>query len=429
MTARRLRARTSRCRSPSPRCRSWSGPRCGSTCAPSPWSCWLQRLVATLLTAQGHGPFGAASPRASSPLELAGALVQGYLLCATLMSLPLTVAVDPARRACWPSSRARERLFRRNFTESLTGMLLLRAARATGSRSSTPTTPPPQLLGDERQPAGRPLPRPGARHRRRTLRRDRGRMLAGDLDGWAAQLGLAAPPRSRVDVALSLLSGGRRAGLRRPAARRHRRARRPRPARGRRAADQRHPGHRRLHHHGDRHGRHGRPRQRGRPPRSPASPRTRSSAARCGRRSWPPHRRAGRRRRCSPEPDGPAEPRHPRGRRAHPRPARSCGWSGTTTSSATRTARPAYAVMTGIDVTAERTTAGLMTTCSRRRSRRRSSASTPAAGSRCSTPAPSTLLGYDRRRHGRTARSPTCSTPRSCASAPAAPAPARRSAR
>ena len=46
-------------RSPSRRCRSWSGRRCASTSGWSPGSCSAPACSCTMLTAEGHGPFAA----------------------------------------------------------------------------------------------------------------------------------------------------------------------------------------------------------------------------------------------------------------------------------------------------------------------------------------------------------------------------------
>ena len=131
---------------------------------------------------------------------------------------------------CSTAVSAREELFRRNFTESLTGMLLLR--------------PRGDRLADRRRQRGG-----AADARRRAETRSIGRYLDRVLDdptvrttvlqsvisgraatAGTAETGLADRPGTRVNIAVSLLSGGARAGVRGPAARRDRGARGPRPA-------------------------------------------------------------------------------------------------------------------------------------------------------------------------------------------------------
>ena len=82
-------------------------------------------LLTTALTVRGYGPFAVSTPPAPSRPAQVGALSQGYLLCAALMSLPLAIAVVQ-RRDLLRRVSGSELLFRRNFTESLVGMLLMR---------------------------------------------------------------------------------------------------------------------------------------------------------------------------------------------------------------------------------------------------------------------------------------------------------------
>ncbi len=114
--------RTRGCRSPSPRCRCWSGRPCASTSGSSPGSCWGSAHVHPL-TARVSGR---SAPRSRpATLELtAGTMVQVWLLSAAAH----VAAADRRHRAApalLAEVTARELLFRRNFTESLVGMLLL----------------------------------------------------------------------------------------------------------------------------------------------------------------------------------------------------------------------------------------------------------------------------------------------------------------
>ena len=161
-------------------------------------------LAAILLTARGRGPFGDLGPD-HIPLELAAPLVQAYILATTLVTLPLTVAVTQRAGALARLSE-RERLFRRNFTESMTGMLLL-TVRGDRLEILDANDTALALLDDGRTPVvGRYLDRviTGASTLRRVVRG----MVSGELEGWRGQLSVAHRPGSHVKLALSPLAGG-----------------------------------------------------------------------------------------------------------------------------------------------------------------------------------------------------------------------------
>ncbi len=81
-------------------------------------------IMVSLFTAEGRGPFAAAVADSTREAMAAGAAAQLYLLCTAVITLPLAVAslqsVTLLERV-----RADELLFRRNFTESLVGMVFL----------------------------------------------------------------------------------------------------------------------------------------------------------------------------------------------------------------------------------------------------------------------------------------------------------------
>ena len=161
-------------------------------------------LVTTLMTTQGYGPFGVSYAARQLDAGDVGALTQGYLLCAALMSLPLAIAVAQ-RRDLLRRVSGSELLFRRNFTESLVGMLLMRRE---GDRleifdlNDTAVA----VLGVERQRLlGRSLDE--VLDTAEQLGEISGRMLAGRLDGWTALTGVSARPGARANIALALLSG------------------------------------------------------------------------------------------------------------------------------------------------------------------------------------------------------------------------------
>ena len=169
------------------------------------WQLLVVSVVGTLLTADGKGPFGAAVAAGDSSATLAGTMVQIWLLSAAVMSLPLTLVVGQ-RHALLSEVSAREELFRRNFTESLTGMLLLhphgdRLQIVDANEAAL------RLIGPSKTPlVGRYLDR--VLSDPQSVRRLLQSVVSGELAGWHGEAGLAERPRTRVNVAVSLLSGG-----------------------------------------------------------------------------------------------------------------------------------------------------------------------------------------------------------------------------
>jgi PAS domain S-box-containing protein len=169
------------------------------------WELLGTSVIGTMMTAEGYGPFAADAAAGVSTAAGAGAMVQLWLLSAALMSLPLTVTVEQ-RRQLLDEVTAREELFRRNFTESLTGMLLLKPHRER-LQIVDANEAALRLLGENSGPlVGRHLDRViNEPARVRAAAQD---LLSGRADGWTGQLGLLDRPRTRIDVSLSIISGG-----------------------------------------------------------------------------------------------------------------------------------------------------------------------------------------------------------------------------
>ena len=112
-------------------------------------------IIVSLLTAQGRGPFSAATGGGAEDVLAAGAAAQLFLLCTAVITLPLAVSALQSHLLL-DRVRADELLFRRNFTESLVGMVFLaveevhaaatprteRTRPASTCGSSTSTRPP-----------------------------------------------------------------------------------------------------------------------------------------------------------------------------------------------------------------------------------------------------------------------------------------------
>lgn len=159
-------------------------------------------VLCTLLTAEGLGPFGAAVASGDTTAQLAGTMVQIWLVSAAVMSLPLSVAVEQRRQLLTELS-AREELFRRNFTESLTGMLLLRP-RGDRLEIVDANVAALQLLGGRATPlVGQYLDR--VLSATAGVRRHLHQVISGESAGWTVETGLAGRPEARVSIAVSVL--------------------------------------------------------------------------------------------------------------------------------------------------------------------------------------------------------------------------------
>jgi PAS domain S-box-containing protein len=158
------------------------------------WEIFGFAVFVTLTSATGRGPIGFDHERGALSSVGMGAVVQAYVLVAALMSLPLAIGLQ--------RQRSSERLFRRNFTESVVGMVLMRSRgrgpfEVSDMNDAAAALLPPDAVGRE---LGELL------ETEEPLELIAARMLAGNLDGWKSQTGIRGRPGSRVDVAVSLLA-------------------------------------------------------------------------------------------------------------------------------------------------------------------------------------------------------------------------------
>ncbi len=169
------------------------------------WQLLAVSVLCTVFTAQGFGPFAESIANGQTTDRGAGTLVQIWLLSAALMSLPLTVTVEQ-RRQLLLQVTAREELFRRNFTESLMGMLLMRRH---GDRLEIvdANDAAVHVLGEEDRPlVGRYLDR--VLTRTTAVRKMVAPLVSGEIDGWRGQVGLRRRPEKKVHVSVSVIAGG-----------------------------------------------------------------------------------------------------------------------------------------------------------------------------------------------------------------------------
>ena len=159
-------------------------------------------VATTYLSSQGYGAFAFDHDRGVLSEIAMGAVVQAYVLAAAVMALPLAVTIEQRRRLLDRLTRS-ERLFRRNFTESVVGMLMMRSGSDPFEIVDLNESAA-RILGGGPSPLGRRLG--DLLDTREPLELVSARMLAGNLDGWKAQTGLRDRPGARVNVALSLVT-------------------------------------------------------------------------------------------------------------------------------------------------------------------------------------------------------------------------------
>lgn len=162
-------------------------------------------VVASLVTAHGQGPFATALAGSDLRPLLAAALGQGFLACAALLVLPLCIAAE-RNAALVERITSDSLLFRRNFTESLVGMAFVEPTAsgrelvvvelndtAAGVLGGTEADLVGQRLGD--------LVDLGPEYAVALPR-----LLRGAQHGWRTEAALRAPRQGRVDLLLSPLS-------------------------------------------------------------------------------------------------------------------------------------------------------------------------------------------------------------------------------
>ncbi len=154
--------------------------------------------VVTYLNALGWGPFAAEIDEGHTTQVGAAALCQLYLVCASLLTVPLALVLAERNRLL-AQVTAEEVLFRRNFTDSLLGQLLLRiedgrlrVVDANETAAEVLGLPPGSLTGRRLDTLLATPPELGVR------------LVAGE--SWRGRVSLRDDDATRVEVALSRLS-------------------------------------------------------------------------------------------------------------------------------------------------------------------------------------------------------------------------------
>lgn len=167
------------------------------------WEVFLFAVAVTVLSTVGHGVFAFDHERGGISALGMAAVVQAYVIVAALLALPLAIGVDQRRRLL-EGMTASERLFRRNFTDSMVGMVLMRSSGAHLFEITELNDAAARLIGGPEHALGRSLA--DVIDTSEPLDQIASRMLAGTREGWRTQTGLRGRPGTRVNVAVSLIA-------------------------------------------------------------------------------------------------------------------------------------------------------------------------------------------------------------------------------
>jgi PAS domain S-box-containing protein len=153
-------------------------------------------IASTLSTADGRGVFGHAIEVQSVPVATGLTIAMAFLLVMVLLTLPMSLQVVNTERLLSRVAGS-ELLFRRNFTESLSGMVMLEP-RGDRMMVVDANDAARELIGDSADLplVGRFLDRiftPGHR-----LRSDLTDLLSGAEENWQAALAISGRPGSAV---------------------------------------------------------------------------------------------------------------------------------------------------------------------------------------------------------------------------------------
>ncbi|MFC6286738.1 PAS domain S-box protein [Nocardioides sp. GCM10027113] len=170
------------------------------------WQLVLVSALCTTFTTLGHGPFALRVGGGTVSASAAGTMVQIWMITAALMLLPLALVLEQ-RAQLLRDVVEREELFRRNFTDSLNAMLLLEP-RGDRLEIVDANDTAVRLLHSGGPVVGRYLDR--LLDRPSEVRRAMQDILEGGLDGWRGRRALAADPTTQVEVVVSKLAGGTR---------------------------------------------------------------------------------------------------------------------------------------------------------------------------------------------------------------------------
>jgi PAS domain S-box-containing protein len=168
------------------------------------WQLLVVAVIATVSTQRGGGPFAVGTATGVSEDLLAGWLVQGFLVACAVVTLPLAVAVEH-RRCAVRELTASEELFHKTFTESLVGMLLLRRKEGGRLEVVEANAVAAAILGGSAEDLhGEDWT--SMLSTSASLSEVTADLASGQLGSWRADVALSAQPWCRLSVSLTPLS-------------------------------------------------------------------------------------------------------------------------------------------------------------------------------------------------------------------------------
>ena len=163
----------------------------------------LMTLIVTTATANDRGPLSLATEAMDLSQAVLATLTQGFIAAAVVMTLPLAVSMAEQKTLVTALSRD-ERRFRTNFTESSMGMLFLRADEGGGLVIETSNAAARDMLAlDEDRLRGRKLE--DAVDVLPQTKRSLDLLQHGLVSTWHGQSGASNRPGSRLNISVTAL--------------------------------------------------------------------------------------------------------------------------------------------------------------------------------------------------------------------------------
>ena len=161
-------------------------------------------LITTAMSARGWGPFSVGEGGHLRDVATTGSLTQSFLIACAVIALPLAVAIEQRATALAQVSESEE-LFRKSFSDSMVGMALLRyvdgslqIAEVNGTAAEILGSPSEHLVGHNWCEMLSTAT---------TVTEVVRELLTGAREGWREELTLAGDSGRRVGISLSMLSG------------------------------------------------------------------------------------------------------------------------------------------------------------------------------------------------------------------------------
>lgn len=179
----------------------WTAVQCGRKGIV--WQLLLVAVTASVMGTHPDSPFASLGASAMNAPTGANALVQTYLVCVVLVALPLAVGTEESRRLV-ERVEAAAALLKRNFTDSIVAMVLLRVQDGEPVIVDLNDTACTLLDGRRDELLGTPLS--GVLTLGETGGPTVGQVAREGLDGWRVEGTVLRRPGTRIAAALSRLT-------------------------------------------------------------------------------------------------------------------------------------------------------------------------------------------------------------------------------